>query len=219
MTQPEFIPFHVGLLADGIRRWSKAHNVTLTDAYDETVGLVATIISFLFDQGVTVISAYLLSKDNLQRRSTELDAVYSVAPRFFDELMLDVATRYAAKVLHIGDPALIPAHVRDPLQQLCHLTATNTRRKIYLLVAYHPIDELMDAISKSAEGFQNHLWVTEPVDLIIRTGDVYRLSNFLPLQSAYAELCFLSKMWNDVTEVDIASALFVYRARERRFGR
>ena len=56
------------------------------------------------------------------------------------------------------------------------------------------------------------------VDLLIRTGGEYRLSDFLLWESAYAELCFLPRMWPDFQESDLAAAVAEFHTRQRRFG-
>ena len=67
--------------------------------------------------------------------------------------------------------------------------------------------------------FHKFLMVTQPVDLIIRTGGQHRISNFLLYQAAYAELYFTDKLWPDFTKKDFEKALKWYKAQQRKFGK
>jgi undecaprenyl diphosphate synthase len=116
------------------------------------------------------------------------------------------------------------------LARVAEDTAANRAMTVNLAIDYGGRDEILRAVNRLRAGGRDgpvreaelraaldHPEIPDP-DLIIRTGDECRLSNFLLWQMAYAELYFSPKMWPDWTEEDLQSALEDYGRRERRFG-
>jgi undecaprenyl diphosphate synthase len=111
-------------------------------------------------------------------------------------------------------------------------TQNNTKGTMCVLVSYGGRAEIVAAAKKIVEEgvaanalnedtFAAHLWtagIPDP-DLIIRTGGVSRLSNFLPWQGAYSELFFSETLWPDFTKEEFLAILSDYHQRERRFGK
>ncbi len=98
-------------------------------------------------------------------------------------------------------------------------TAINKGRRLNLLIAYNPIQEILEAVqSGEPDTFASRLWITRPIDLIIRSGGASLLSNFLPLQSGFARLYFSDKLFNDHTPDDLEKILSDFSSLERKFG-
>jgi undecaprenyl diphosphate synthase len=116
-------------------------------------------------------------------------------------------------------------------------TQDNGRLRLKIGVAYSGQDELVRASAKLAQDlregkvdkralesdgervFSYYLDLKESPDLIIRTGNVQRLSGFLPFQSAYSEFYFSRKLWPEFSKADFRKAIDYYAATQRRFGR
>jgi len=90
-------------------------------------------------------------------------------------------------------------------------------------LAYNPFDELINSLikhnDKLSDNLLSNLWVSQKLDIVVRTSGEFRLSNFLPLQSSYAELFFLQKHINDITKHDLENVLIEYSLRKRRYGK
>lgn len=177
---------------------------------------VRAFIDFFFTNESECLSVYLLSTDNLRRLPNELNPVLHAETILVSEGLPPVLRRWGCKVRHAGDISVLPDSFAAPLLDLTRIPAGNGR-VLNLLIAYNPWDE-MSAAARANTDLQSGLWVPEPVDMVIRTSGEKRLSGFLPLQCAYAELFFSRKSVNDLTASDFRRALRWYRGRQRRFG-
>lgn len=213
---------HVGLIPDGSRRWATAHGVQEKQAYQLTARKVTDFIDFFFGKGITSISVYLLSKDNFKRSPEDLQAVLEQIPYFYCEGLPSVIVRWQANVIQAGLYRVLSREYQQIIDSTCSLSrqyATSDRR-IYLCLAYNPVDELLQAIASatSPQNFLDCLWVPDTIDLVIRTAGDTTLSNFLPLQCGYARIHTIDKLILDVTDDDLESALREYYSLPRRYG-
>lgn len=209
-------PRHVGLIVDGVRRWARARDIPLLDAYTTAMERVRDFIEYFFRNESQCLSVYLLSTDNLRRPPDELNPVFQAEADLVSDGLPPMIRRWGCKVRHAGDIHLLPESFASALLRLT-TAATGNARVLNLLIAYSPRDELVAATRTSAD-LHSALWVPEPVDLLIRTSGERRLSGFLPLQCAYAELFFSRKPINDFKTADFRRSLSWYRSRHRRFG-
>jgi len=210
---------HLGLIPDGNRRWTIENNIPLSEAYWITMKKISEIIDLVFAQDIRIMSVYLLSKDNLDRPKNQLDIILDAETKFLKILVPEIVEKYKCKVIHAGlmDDRL-SGHYKDALLEVCEKSEGNKEHILNLLVAYSPIDELKHAMKKDPENFMEHLWVKDPLDMLIRTGFEKRLSNFLPLQCGYAEADVIKKYFPDITKEDIIKSIGKYTGRKRRFG-
>jgi undecaprenyl diphosphate synthase len=212
---------HVGLIPDGIRRWGRLRQVSLADAYSIAMDRIAETTDAIFDHGATSVSIYLLSKENLQRTQAELAVILSSELDFVNELIPSVAAKWCCSVSHAGDPEILPTEYREGLKALVRGTSANAERSLNLLAGYDPIHEFLRAarLSAGVDDVVSQLMVPDRVDLVIRTGCVRRLSGFLPIQTAYAELFFVDELFPDVTRRHVSDAFEFFSGRDRRFGK
>jgi undecaprenyl diphosphate synthase len=219
-TSPS-LPKHVGLIPDGTRRWSKKNHVDLNQAYKLAMNEIANFMTIMFDSGVSALSIFLLSKENLARSLADLDAVLDAEIYFFEDILPKLLKQYKVRVKAVGRRDLMEmSPYWKALDKICQETREEYNKTIYLLVAYSPFDEICSVEKKwlTPETLLKHLWVPQPLDLIIRTGGDKRISNFLPLQASYAEFHFIDKQFNDVTAEEWNACLLDYQSHERRFG-
>ena len=214
------LPRHVGLIPDGARRWARQNHCPYIESYALTMKGITRFVRFMFGQGVSSTSVYLLSKENLKRKPTDLEPIIVSEVDLLTKLLPPIVEQFGARVFHAGHGDLVPRHYAEAMSALCQRTLANTERRLYLLAAYNPLDELVAAFQRVGNPsiiFQ-HLWVPEALDLVIRTSGEYRISNFLPLQAGYAEFIFVQKHFNDLVEEDMEGFLDAYRERQRRLG-
>lgn len=219
---------HVGIIPDGTRRWCTINGTALVDGYQRTMQLLADAIVALFSADVAAVSLYLLSKENLERAADSLSAVIESETRFCSDQVKVIAEEHGVHVSIAGDLTLVPSKLSAAALQVASteaLESANGRRRLYLCIAYNPLDELRAAVDAMREtGTSNdssiidRLWVPEQLDLVFRTGGHSRISNFLPLQSGYAELHFSEKLFNDITMQEILAAVNLVRSADRSFG-
>lgn len=212
---------HLGIIPDGARRWAKQNNTSYDESYRVSMTKLVDIMAAAFSCDVETQTVYMLSKENLARPLADLHAVVDAETHLIGELLPEFCERWECTVRHAGVRELLPSSFLEALDALVADAGKNAgqkTRKLYLLVAYNPWDELHHAMKTAPEPGEvgNHLWVQESVDLIIRTGYGELLSNFLPLQSGYAELCFLPKYFNDIEIDDVVRAIKAFPAAGQR---
>ena len=213
-------PAHVGLIPDGLRRWADANGATLTDAYLRGAEKVAEILVALQRNDVQTVSVYNLSRANLTRRDDELDAVYAASCHFFTTLIpLHFDPKACSVRLH-GNRNLLPEKYVAAARDL-EIAMTGDDFRINILAAYDAADELRAAhLRARREGCDiNAAFDIPDVDMVIRTSPERLLSGFLPWQSQYAELFFLTTPLNDLTTSHIDDLVAAHRRLPQLRGR
>jgi undecaprenyl diphosphate synthase len=217
-AQPE--PAHVGLIPDGLRRWAKANDATLDDAYLRGSEKVTEILLALRQHGVQTVSVYNLSRANLGRRDDELDAVYAASLHFLTTLIPDNFDPATCSFRLHGDRNALPHKYVAAAEDL-ESAMNGDQFRINILAAYDAHDELRAAHERAQrEGCDIGAALDIPVvDMVIRTTPEPLLSGFLPLQSQYAQLNFLPTPLNDLTMADIDDLIAAYRRFPQLRGR
>ena len=228
------LPHHVAIIMDGNGRWAKQRGLPRIEGHRRGVESVRTTINAARDLGIHFLTLYAFSAENWQRPPDEVSALMGLLELF---LRRETKTLVKNRVrLHtIGRIEELPA---GPLKELKHAIAATRHFKEWNLVLalnYGSRTELVDAARDFAaavvagkenpaelswSAFSQYLstaGLPDP-DLLIRTSGETRLSNFLLLQCAYAELIFSPVLWPDFSKADLAAAIAEYQCRERRFG-
>jgi undecaprenyl diphosphate synthase len=210
----------VGLIPDGLRRWANTNDVSLDDAYLRGAEKVTEILLALQRHGVHTVSVYNLSQANLARPNTELNAVYDASIHFFGTLLPGHFDPAVCGVRLHGDRRLLPEGFLQAAEGLEALMQGEEFR-INILAAYDATDELRAAhLRAQRDGcdISDAFEITD-VDLVIRTSPEPLLSGFLPMQSQYAQLVFLTTALNDLTDRHIDDLVDDYRRFPQRRGR
>jgi len=222
------IPRHIALIMDGNGRWAKKRLLPRSVGHKFGMERMIGLMERAFDLGVENITVYALSTENLKRPKEEVDALFNLLRTYFKDYIGKVCAR-GARLRAIGDVSLLPEDVQKIIRDAEAETAHYTRYGINVAVAYGARDELVRAVNtaidrgeKVTEESLSKLLYTAEIpdpDLIIRTGNEVRLSNFLLYQAAYAELYFSEKMFPDFSDADLEKAIVEYSKRTRRFGK
>jgi len=206
------VPSHVGLIPDGMRRWSRLNGVDLTETYLRGAHKVVDVLATLQRLGVGTVSVYNLSRANLSRRDDELQAVFAASVQFFRTM---IPARFDPAVCDVrvhGDRSLLPEPYLEAARDV--ESAMNGRGfTINVLAAYDARDELRNAHVKARElGCDvNDAFDIGDVDLVIRTTEEPLLSGFLPMQCQYAHLLFLTTPLIDLELEQVDDLVANYR--------
>lgn len=213
-------PEHVGLIPDGTGCWAKANNFPLPEAYFLAMKKLVQYVSFFFDEGCQAVSIYGSSIQNFKRSKQDISAFCQAETRFCVELLPSIVEKYETKVKLAGNINVLPSYMRDAVNRLEEITSTQKSTRLYICAAYNPLEEILQAIQLAdpSDQFLQNLWVPEPLDLVIRTGDANLLSNFLPLQSGYARFYVLKKLFMDTELEDFRRILLAFRKLVRSYG-
>ena len=232
------LPEHVGLIVDGNRRWAKKRNLDIN--FGHLVGyenLKKRLFDF-FDAGIHYLSLYLLSLENVKRRSSEeLNYIYKIMIKAVDTVVNEsIVKEDKVRFNIVGKLSMLPIDVRKKLEELIEFTKSHDQNFINLCIMYDGHEEIVDAIKNiikdqiNSEEINTNLikgYLYEgrenfpDLDYIIRTGmeDGARISGFLLWDSSYAEFKFRNELWPDYNEEMVFEDLIDYTKRSRRMGR
>jgi undecaprenyl diphosphate synthase len=214
---------HFGLIPDGGRRWACRQGVSLGESYSLSFEKIGEFAEEFFQSGGHCLSIYLLSKANLARKREELNAVGEAEIRFLQGAVTRLTNRFSVEVGIAGYDDLLPEPLRTAVKELPRASPSGDFR-LFLCLAYDPFDELIHAANSlrelvvTKENLLSALWVPEEVDLVVRTGGAVTLSNFLPLQCAYARIVFMDRLFNDVGKGELMQAIREHEAMDLKYG-
>ena len=213
------IPYHVGIIPDGTRRWAKKQGIPLIDAYKLAMNKISEYMEYIFSESTEIISIYFASVQNFSRSESDVSAFCYAEAYFCSDVLPEICDLYDTRVQIVGNRDIIPDYYLAAIQRIEQYTRDNTTTKLYLCVAYNPLEEIEHAfsIAKEDELFLKHLWVKEPLDMVIRT-DANLLSNFLPLQAGFARLYFIDKLFDETTMDDIEKIFEAFKSIKRVYG-
>ena len=215
---------------DGNRRWAAARGLPSIAGHVQGVEAIVPIVRTAPDREIEVLSLYVFSQENWRRPDEEVTGLFGLIDgavrQYTDELV-----EQGVRVRVIGRLHEAPVDVQRSIRAAEEKTRGGTRMALNIAFNYSGRTEIVDAVrALIAAGVPaheidehrlgEHLYTAgqpDP-DLIIRTGDEKRTSNFLLWQGAYAELVFCSTLWPDFGEADLDAALAEFAARQRRYG-
>ena len=232
MSQKQRHKIHVALIPDGNRRWSRLHKKP--EWYGHYVGArrMEDFLNWCLSRDeVETVTIYALSTENLNRSKKELDKLWSVYKKHLEKALHSKNVKeHQIKINVLGDAGIWRSDVKQAAKALMKTTHNYTRGVLNILIAYGSKFEIAHAVTKVLKfGVKSvplleqtlikYLMVNKPVDLIIRTGGMQRLSNFLLYQSAYAEIYFSRTLWPDFSEKELERILNWYYRQEKKFGK
>ena len=222
------LPQHIAIVMDGNGRWAQKRHLPRLAGHKRGVDALKTVIQACVGHGISTLTVFAFSSENWSRPTGEVSGLLE---------LLNVALRRELAALHargIRVRFLGSRHGLEP--ELCAVLddaeqATQANQGMILNVCFNYGGrwDIVDAAARLAEAgtpiteaSMNAALSLAPCpdpDLLIRTGDEYRLSNFLLWQCAYSELYFSPVLWPDFDAAELDLALQAYASRERRFGR
>jgi len=229
---------HVALIPDGNRRFMRLKGIRdLAQSYKMGISRFYDFLSWCTDLDVDEVTIYALSTENILNRSErELKTLFKVFSQqakaaLTDERIQkeDVQVRICGNrdyLLNCDKASKLARELVSSLDALEEATKNHSKRVLNMAIAYGGRQEIINAaneVSKrglalTEENIQKHLWIKDNPDIVIRTAED-RLSNFLPWQSAYSEIYFPNKLWQDFKRSDLEEIIVDYQSRERRFGK
>ena len=222
------VPAHVAIIMDGNGRWAKSRLMPRSYGHLKGMERMIGLLEHAFDVGVRYVTVYALSTENLSRPKEEVDALFGLFRKYFNEYARKIIER-ESRLCILGDVTALPSDIQDMVAEIESQSKRFEGRCGNIALNYGARDEIVRAVNLAAErgekvdkeSFSSLLYTggqPDP-DLIIRTGKEKRLSNFLLWQAAYAELYFSDKMFPSFSDKDFDAALKDYASRERRFGK
>ncbi len=227
----ESIPGHVAIIMDGNGRWAKARHMPRTYGHKKGAERVKEIVRLSSDLGVGTLTLYAFSTENWKRPREEVGLLMGLIIEYLRKELRELWEENV-RFYSIGDRDALPSEVRAVIEESEAETKENTGLNLVVAINYGGQDELVQAAKRLAEdfkagktelnqqAFEDRFYTAglPAVDYVIRTSGELRMSNFLPYQAAYAELCFTQTLWPDFDAEKYVQALREYAGRNRRFG-
>jgi undecaprenyl diphosphate synthase len=229
------IPQHVAIIMDGNGRWAQAQGKGRVAGHKAGVDSVRAVVKGARKAEVKALTLFAFSSENWQRPEKEVSVLM--------DLFMFVLTK-EVKRLHknnirfqvIGDLSRFSKRLQNTITQSEQLTVNNTGLVLSVAANYGGRWDITNAAKQLVSQVQNNEIMLDNItedslhqhtclaklpslDLMIRTGGDYRISNFLLWQAAYAEFYFTDTLWPDFDEQEFEQAITVYDQRERRFGK
>lgn len=216
---------HIGLIPDGNRRYAQKKGQSVWLGHWDGVKKIKQFTKWCLEYPeIKSISIFALSTENLDRAEREVEELWKVYKREFENILTDPVIRdNRVKVRIVGDDGLWKPDIKDAVKNAIDSTKHYSKHILNILLAYGSNFELSNAVKKIAgkpiAALDKFLLVKEPLDLVIRTGGQRRLSNFMLYQASYAEIYFSDTMWPDFSKKEFRGIMEWYFHQQKKFGR
>lgn len=227
-----YAPHHVAVIMDGNRRYAHQQGLEILFGHRRGSKMAEKILGWAYGSGVRHLTIYAFSTENFNRPQSEIDSVFSLLEQKLKEFY--DAPRIAENgicIRIIGNSEMLPKTLVQRISEIEQKTKNNTEMYLNIALAYGGWQNIVNAFNKAQKevsessdflSIQNHIKkhlsydINPPipdVDLIIRTGGEYRISNFLPWQACGNEAVFYasSQLWPEFTKCEFIRALQRYR--------
>ena len=228
------IPNHVAIILDGNGRWAKSKGMPRNYGHVQGAKTVEVICEEAYRMGIQYLTVYAFSTENWNRPTDEVEALMGLL-RNYMKTCLKTAAKNNMCVRIIGDKTGLDEDIRKRMEQLEKATKDNTGLHFQIAINYGGRDEIVRAVRQLADSVASGSMkaddITEDVlsntldthglpepDLLIRTCNEQRISNFLLWQLAYTEFYFTPVAWPDFSKEELEKAVEAYNKRDRRYG-
>ena len=228
------LPTHIGVIMDGNGRWAKRRGLPRSAGHQAGADTLKKIVTECNKMGIKYITVYAFSTENWKRPKEEVDFLMNLLMNY----LLDAERTLAGenvRIRAIGSRAELSDEMQVQIKKTEEFTSKNTGIVMNIALNYGSREELVTATKCIAEKVKNGEFSADDIDaemisdalytggqpdpdLIIRTSNEQRLSNFMMWQSSYSELYFTKTLWPDFNLECLYDAILAYQARDRRYG-
>jgi undecaprenyl diphosphate synthase len=233
-SAPKVVPQHLAVIMDGNGRWARKRFLPRIEGHRNGAKTVRMVVEEARRLGIRYLTLFAFSTENWRRPEEEVGGLMHLFVQHL-ESELELLLKNDIRLRAMGNLTRLPAPVRELLQRNEERTKNLTGMDLIIAVSYGGRDELVQAMraiggriqrgeigpeSVSEETITQSLYlpdVPDP-DLLIRTSDETRISNFLLWQLAYAEIVVSPQLWPEFSRDELYRCLHVFAGRNRRFG-
>lgn len=231
---PEQMPRHIAMIMDGNGRWAQQRSLPRIEGHRQGGNTVETVVLHCSALGIETLALYSFSVENWTRPIEEIQGLMELY-KLYLVTMRNMLMENNIRLVHLGQQSSLPGEVLEELLKTMDMTASNRGMTLALALNYGGRTEIIDAARaiarKCVDGelhtkdidqscFSGHLYtagLSDP-DLLIRTANEMRISNFLLWQISYSEFYVTKTLWPDFTAESLDEAICEYARRDRRFG-
>ena len=229
------LPKHVAIIMDGNNRFAKKMQMQKGAGHRKGKNVLDPIVEHCRKRKIQALTVFAFSSENWNRPQYEVDLLMNLLEETIHE-QIPRMEKFEIALRFIGDRSRLSPHLCELMLHAEQRTAKFTQMTLTIAVSYGGMWDMAQAAQQIAQEVKvGKLEVSQintelmgqyislsdlpAVDLLIRTGGDYRLSNFLLWQAAYAELYFTETLWPEFDVQEFDHALEVFAGRERRFGK
>ncbi len=233
-TVEKKIPNHVAIILDGNGRWAKSKGLPRNMGHVEGAKRVEEICEIAYNMGINYLTVYAFSTENWNRPKDEVKALMKLLRNYMINC-IERSNKNNMCVRVIGDKTRLDDDIRESIEKLEESTKNNTGLHFQIAINYGGRDEITRAVKKAAlkvkdgeispdsidESLIESMLDTHDIpdpDLLIRTCNELRISNFLLWQLAYTEFYFTEVPWPAFSKEELEKAVDAYNLRDRRYG-
>jgi undecaprenyl diphosphate synthase len=217
---------HVAIIMDGNGRWGLSNKNSRNQGHKAGLKTVEKIINFTIKKEINYLTLYAFSTENWKRPKQEIKYLFKLLENFLSK-QLHVLEKKKVKLKIIGKKKFTPK-LNKLILESEKKTNKNKNLQINLALNYGSKSEIVNSIKLlnkekkeiNEKNISQNLFtkgIPDP-EILIRTGNTHRLSNFLLWQLAYTEIFFEKKLWPDFTEKDYNRIIIKFRKLKRNFG-
>jgi len=228
------MPSHIAIIMDGNGRWAQRRSLPRFEGHRQGAKTVEKIAQNCVDFGIKSLTLYSFSIENWKRPRVEVNSLMHLYSQYLVAIR-PTLMRNNVRLIHLGRLSGLPSPVQNELKKTIEKTSANTGMRLALALNYGGRTEIVDATTKIAQEYKRgklrlkdideqcisrHLYtngLAEP-DLLVRTANEMRISNFLLWQISYSEFYVTRTLWPDFKKASLEKAILAYAKRTRRFG-
>ena len=222
------VPKHVAIIMDGNGRWGLKKKNSRNFGHKKGISRVEEVINQSIKKKIKYLTLYTFSSDNWKRPKIEINFLFTLLETYIDK-EFDNLKKKNIKIKILGDISKFPEGLKMKLRKVEKKTDNNSLMQINLALNYGSRQELINAFKKiifnkkkkiTENLISNNLYTKNIPDpeILIRTGNTNRLSNFLLWQINYTEIFFVKKLWPDFNKNDFNKILNKFNRIKRNFG-
>ena len=218
---------HVAIIMDGNGRWGKKHKNSRNAGHRAGLNTVENIIYSSIKNKIKYLTLYAFSTENWKRPQSEIKFLMNLLKKYIQK-ELDKLTKKNIKLKIIGNINKFPKSLKNKLKQAEKLTKFNKGIQINIALNYGSKEEIINTVKKlnklsisiNETNISKNLYTSNIPDpeILIRTGNRKRLSNFLLWQVSYTEIYFVRKLWPDFNKNDFSKIISSFSKVRRNFG-
>ncbi len=220
-------PKHVAIIMDGNGRWGIKKKKSRNFGHKQGVKVVEKIISESIKKKINYLTLFAFSTENWKRPKKEINFLIYLLERYVDkELNKLIEKKVRLKI--IGNLNKFPTSLKRKLKKSEQMTKNNNKIQLNIALNYGSKEEIVKSVKKinklslpiNSKNISKYLYTSNIPDpeILIRTGNRYRLSNFLLWQASYTEIFFIKKLWPDFNKKDFNKIISYFSKVRRNFG-
>ena len=220
-------PTHVAIIMDGNGRWGIKNKNSRDYGHKKGILTVEKIIEAAIDKKIKFLTLFVFSTENWKRPTNEIKYLFKLLGNYIDK-EIDQLIKKNIKIKVIGNITPFPKILKSKILKIQKETKLNNKIQVNMALNYGSRDEIIYAVKKlkknsikiNEENITKNLYTNNIPDpeILIRTGDVKRISNFLIWQTIYSEIFFVKKMWPDFSRNDFFKIINKFKKIKRKFG-